>query len=57
MNGTTAVGGEKSRIGEVPGKQNTQCEHLWMEVRDEWWDGLQKEFQKSEVWGEVPVGM
>lgn len=35
MNGTTAVGGEKSRIGEVPGKQNTQCEHLWMEVRDE----------------------
>lgn len=57
MNGTTAVGGEKSRIGEVPGKQNTQCEHLWMEVRDEVVGRPPEEFQKSEVWGEVPVGM
>ena len=35
MNGATAAGGEKPRISEVPGKQNTQCEHLWMEVCDE----------------------
>ena len=48
MKGMTAVGGEKSQVSQVPGRQNAQCEPLWMEV-----GGSLQGFPKSERWREV----
>lgn len=48
MKGTTAAGGEKSGVSQVPGKQNAQYEPLWMEV-----GGSLQGFSKPERWGEV----
>ena len=48
MKGMMAVGGEKSRVSQVPGKQNARCEPLCMEM-----GGSLQGFSKSERWGEV----